>query len=127
MSATHHTLGQLAIPRGMVWVDDNDWVPVVKEMEYSTTGALLVEVIGPVFDGRSAQDRMGLALAAAGLTCHPRHGLIAIDPAPQGAPDVHDVVRDTAADLGVGLVRVQPDHGRIEDVFRDGSGHVAVR
>lgn len=93
----------------------------------STTGALLVEVIGPVFDGRSAQDRMGLALAAAGLTCHPRHGLIAIDPAPQGAPDVHDVVRDTAADLGVGLVRVQPDHGRIEDVFRDGSGHVAVR
>jgi hypothetical protein len=28
-------------------------------------------------------------------------------------------VRDTAADLGLGLVRLQVDHRRIEDVFAD--------
>lgn len=25
---THHTLGTTIIPRGMVWVDEFDWVPV---------------------------------------------------------------------------------------------------
>lgn len=44
MSTTHHTLGTTPIPRGMVWSDENDWVPVVKEIEYSTTGAMLVDV-----------------------------------------------------------------------------------
>ena len=35
-------------------------------------------------------------------------------------PDaVRDLVRDTAADLGLGLVRLQVDHRRIEDVFAD--------
>ena len=33
--------------------------------------------------------------------------------------DVHDLIRDTASDLGLGLVRVQVDHRRIEDVFAD--------
>ena len=28
-------------------------------------------------------------------------------------------VRDTAADLGLGLVRLQPQTGRLEDVFRE--------
>ena len=31
----------------------------------------------------------------------------------------HDVVRDLAVDLGLGLVRMQDRHHRIEDVFRD--------
>jgi len=31
-----------------------------------------------------------------------------------------DVVRDLAVDLGLGLVRMQERHHRIEDVFRDG-------
>ena len=30
---------------------------------------------------------------------------------------VHDVVRDTAADLGLALVRIQPDQAHLEDVF----------
>ena len=34
-----------------------------------------------------------------------------------GTHDVHDLIRDTAVDLGLGLVRIQTDHGRIEDVF----------
>ncbi len=44
MSTTHHTLGLVQIPRGMVWVDEFAWSPVEKTTEYSTTGALLVDV-----------------------------------------------------------------------------------
>jgi hypothetical protein len=43
MSATFHTLGTLQIPRGMVWADEHNWLPVEKDMEYSLTGALLVD------------------------------------------------------------------------------------
>ena len=40
---THHTLGSIAVPRGMVWVDEFDWVPVERAMTYSVTGALLID------------------------------------------------------------------------------------
>ncbi len=36
-----------------------------------------------------------------------------------GVLDVHDLIRDTASDLGLGLVRLQVDHRRIEDVFAE--------
>lgn len=39
-----HTLGAVQIPRGMVWVDEFNWSPVEKALEYSVTGALLVDV-----------------------------------------------------------------------------------
>jgi ABC-2 type transport system ATP-binding protein len=32
---------------------------------------------------------------------------------------VHDLVRDTAADLGLGLMRLQSDRRHLEDVFLD--------
>lgn len=44
MSATHHTLGSIQIPRGMVWADEFDWHAVEREAEYSITGALLLDV-----------------------------------------------------------------------------------
>ena len=50
-----------------------------------------------------------------GLPCRPRGTAIVIDPAPQ--LPVHDLVRDTAADLGLGLMRLQPDRHHLEDVF----------
>lgn len=43
MSAATHTLGAVALPRGMVWADEHDWLPVQKATEYSTTGALLID------------------------------------------------------------------------------------
>ncbi len=43
MSAAYHLLDTLQIPRGMLWIDEFDWVPVEKAMEYSITGALLVD------------------------------------------------------------------------------------
>ena len=41
---THHTLGTLQLPRGMVWVDEFDWHAVDKSTEYSLTGALVIDV-----------------------------------------------------------------------------------
>lgn len=78
------------------------------------TGALLVEVLG----GHAERDAMGQALAGAGLVCRPRGAMISLDPPADGVP-VHDVVRDTAERLGLGLVRLQADHRRLEDVFSD--------
>ncbi|WP_245642780.1 ABC transporter ATP-binding protein [Piscicoccus intestinalis] len=78
------------------------------------TGALLVEVLG----GHAERDAMGQALAGAGLACRARGAMISLDPPADGVP-VHDVVRDTAERLGLGLVRLQADHRRLEDVFSD--------
>ena len=44
MSAPGHTLADIAIPRGMVWIDEHSWTPVEKSLEYSISGALLVDV-----------------------------------------------------------------------------------
>ena len=41
-----------------------------------------------------------------------------------GEGAAHDLVRDTAAELGLGLVRLQADRRHIEDVFLDGGAHV---
>jgi ABC-2 type transport system ATP-binding protein len=82
------------------------------------TGMLLVEVLGE--DG--AQSRMGEALARAGVLCRPRGRLIEIDT--RGGAPVHDLVRDTAVAERVGIVRVQVDHARIEDIFREEAHHV---
>ncbi len=81
------------------------------------TGSLLVEVLGD--DG---QQRMLAALTAAGVAATARGHLIAVESADvRGrSSEVHDLVRDCVADLGLGLVRLEVDHRRIEDVFADG-------
>jgi ABC-2 type transport system ATP-binding protein len=78
------------------------------------TGSLLVEV-----QGRADADRLlGQALVDAGLAARPAGGtLIEVDVRDESTPDV---VRDLAVDLGLGLVRMQERHHRIEDVFREG-------
>ena len=78
------------------------------------TGSLLVEV-----QGRPDADRLlGQALVDAGLTARPADGrLIEVTVRDERTPDV---VRDLTVDLGLGLVRMQERHHRIEDVFRDG-------
>lgn len=42
--STHHTLGSIQIPRGMVWVDEMNWSPVESSAEYGLTGARVVDV-----------------------------------------------------------------------------------
>jgi ABC-2 type transport system ATP-binding protein len=62
--------------------------------------------------------RMAVAVGGAGVATWPGGTLVSLVVA--GAPaDLHDLIRDTASDLGLGLVRLQADHRRIEDVFTD--------
>ena len=87
------------------------------------TGSLLVEVIG----SEAERDRLGEALALRGLVCRPRGAMVAIDPPPPELAlegQAHDVIRDVAAELGLGLMRLQPDRRHLEDVFLDGGTHV---
>ncbi len=81
------------------------------------TGGLLVEVLG----GDTERDQLGERLAQSGLTCRPQGQLVVIDPPPEHLA-VLDLVRDTAADLGLGLVRLQPAQTHLEDVFLEGPG-----
>ena len=78
------------------------------------TGSLVVEV-----QGRPDADRLlGQALVEAGLVARPLEGkLIEVEVRDAATPDV---VRDLTVDLGLGLVRMQERHHRIEDVFREG-------
>lgn len=51
MTAANHTLAGIAVPRGMVWVDEYGWAPVERATGYSLTGALLVDE-SPSLGGR---------------------------------------------------------------------------
>jgi ABC-2 type transport system ATP-binding protein len=119
---TSHLLGELErVSNHLVVLDGGRLLRASAITDFTdTTGTLLVEVLGD--DG--AQDRMGHALAATGLPCRPRGHLVEVDAAVK--PDsAHDLIRDAACDLGLGLVRIQVDHRRIEDVFREEGQHVA--
>ncbi|HQR28156.1 MAG TPA: ABC transporter ATP-binding protein [Nocardioides sp.] len=120
---TSHLLGELErVSDHVVVLDGGRLLRASATTDFlHTTGTLLVEVIGD----HGAQDLMGNALAAAGLPCRPRGHVIAVEATASSAEqDVHDLIRDTACALGVGLVRIQVDHRRIEDVFREGEEHV---
>ena len=113
---TSHLLGELErVSDNVVILDSGRLLRASQTRDFlDATGTLLVEVIG-----EDAQARMGHALAAAGVPVQARGGLLALDPDPELGLDVRDLIRDTAFDLGVGLVRIQADHRRIEDVFAD--------
>ena len=110
---TSHLLGELErVSDNVVVLDGGRLLEARSTDEFlHVTGALLVEVLGD-----DAQSRMAAALAAAGVAATPRGAMLTVDG--QGNA-VHDLIRDTASDLGLGLVRVQADHHRIEDVFAE--------
>jgi ABC-2 type transport system ATP-binding protein len=121
---TSHLLGELErVSDHVVVLDGGHLLRASRTDEFlDATGVLLVEVHGEDAPARKAQ-----GLAAAGVTTTPRGALLTVDAA-AGHPgradgveprDVHDLIRDTASDLGLGLVRLQVDHRRIEDVFAD--------
>ena len=112
---TSHLLGELErVSDHVVVLDGGRLLRASRTDDFlDATGSLLVEVLGD--DGNR---RMVDALVAAGLAATPRGTMIAVEAADTGA-DVHDLIRDTAVDLGLGLVRLQVDHRRIEDVFAD--------
>ncbi|UYM06624.1 ABC transporter ATP-binding protein [Solicola gregarius] len=113
---TSHLLGELEQVSDHVVVLDSGRLlrsSATTDFLYAT-GSLLVEV-----QGLPDADRLlGQALVAAGLEARPAEGaLIEVDVRDASTPDL---VRDLTVDLGLGLVRMQERHHRIEDVFRDG-------
>ena len=112
---TSHLLGELErVSDHVVVLDGGRLLRASRTDDFlDTTGVLLVEVLGD--DG---QARMAQALTRAGVTAVPRGALLSVA-AVHEQLDVRDLIRDTASDLGLGLVRVQVDHRRIEDVFAD--------
>jgi ABC-2 type transport system ATP-binding protein len=112
---TSHLLGELErVSDHVVVLDGGRLLRASRTDEFlDATGVLLVEVLGD-----DAHQRMAQALGRAGVATLPRGNLLTVD-ATAGGADVHDLIRDTAADLGVGLVRLQADHRHIEDVFAD--------
>ena len=112
---TSHLLGELErVSDNVVVLDGGRLLRASRTDEFlDATGVLLVEVLGD-----DAQDRMAAALTGAGVTTTRRGGMLSVDATDR--PDaVRDLIRDTAGDLGLGLVRLQVDHRRIEDVFAD--------
>jgi ABC-2 type transport system ATP-binding protein len=113
---TSHLLGELErVSDHVVVLDGGRLLRASRTDEFmDATGVLLLEV-----HGEDGQARMAEALSRAGVATVPRGALLTVDGA-AGETDVHDLIRDTASDLGLGLVRVQTDHRRIEDVFAEG-------
>ncbi len=113
---TSHLLGELErISDHVVVLDSGRLLRSSATQDFlHTTGSLLVEV-----QGRTDADRLlAQALVDAGLRAWPGEGrLVEVEMADDAT---RDVVRDLTVDLGLGLVRMQERHHRIEDVFRDG-------
>jgi ABC-2 type transport system ATP-binding protein len=113
---TSHLLGELErISDHVVVLDSGRLLRSSATTDFMhRTGTLLVEV-----QGRTDADRiLGQALVEAGLRATPADGrMIEVE---MRDDDTRDVVRDLTVDLGLGLVRMQERHHRIEDVFREG-------
>jgi ABC-2 type transport system ATP-binding protein len=113
---TSHLLGELErVSDHVVVLDSGRLLRSSATTEFlHATGSLVVEVQGQP----DAERLLGQALVAAGLTARPAGGgQIEVVVKDEHTPDV---VRDLTADLGLGLVRMQERHQRIEDVFREG-------
>jgi ABC-2 type transport system ATP-binding protein len=112
---TSHLLGELErISDHVVVLDSGRLLQSSATTDFMhATGTLVVEV-----DGRPDADRLlGQALVDAGLRASPNGRLVEVEVDDEST---YDVVRDLTADLGLGLVRMQERHHRIEDVFREG-------
>ena len=113
---TSHLLGELErVSDHVVVLDGGRLLRSSATVDFlHRTGSLLVEVQG----GPDADRLLGQALVDAGLGARPADGrLIEVEIRDEATPDV---VRDLTVELGLGLVRMQERHHRIEDVFREG-------
>jgi ABC-2 type transport system ATP-binding protein len=118
---TSHLLGELErVSDHVVVLDSGRLLRSSATTDFlHATGNLLVEV-----QGRPDADRLlGQALVDAGVRAWPAdERLVEVEVRDAGT---HDLVRDLTVELGLGLVRLQERHHRIEDVFRDeGAGRV---
>jgi ABC-2 type transport system ATP-binding protein len=116
---TSHLLGELErISDHVVIIDAGRLLRSSATSDFTrATGMLVVEVHEPPQGG--ARDRLGHALAAAGARVRPAGHLLELQ---IDGEQSFDLVRDLAADLGLGLVRMQQQRHHIEEVFRDDAG-----
>ncbi|HWM72530.1 MAG TPA: ABC transporter ATP-binding protein, partial [Nocardioides sp.] len=113
---TSHLLGELErVSDNVVILDGGRLLRSSATVDFlHRTGSLLVEVQG----GPDADRLLGQALVDAGLGAHPADGhLIEVEIRDEATADM---IRDLIVELGLGLVRMQERHHRIEDVFREG-------
>jgi ABC-2 type transport system ATP-binding protein len=127
---TSHLLGELErISDHVVILDAGRLLRSSSTAEFTqATGVLHVEVqdratsAGPggvgteQADGEPARDRLGHALSRAGLRVRPEGRGLAVAAQEES---VYDLIRDTTAELGLGLVRLQQGRHRMDEVFRD--------
>ena len=118
---TSHLLGELEqVSDHVIVLDGGHLLRSSATGEFlAATGSLLVEVVG----AEAERDRLGEALAAARAHLPSARGDGRHRPAAAELAEgvaVHDLIRDVAADLGLGLMRLQPDRRHLEDVFLDG-------
>ncbi|MGH3425677.1 MAG: ATP-binding cassette domain-containing protein, partial [Nocardioidaceae bacterium] len=113
-----HLLGELErISDHVVILDGGQLLRSSATTEFTqTTQVLSVEVQGGTSTD-DPRDRLGRALAAAGITVRPDGRMLAVEIA-----DDHttDTIRDLVTDLDLALVRMHQRRHRIEEVFRDG-------
>jgi ABC-2 type transport system ATP-binding protein len=112
---TSHLLGELErISDHVVVLDSGQLLRSSATTDFMhATGVLLVEVHGRP----DADQLLGRALVEAGLQAWPAGRMVEVE---VKDASTHDVIRDLTVDLGLGLVRIQERHHRIEDVFREG-------
>ena len=112
---TSHLLGELErISDHVVVVEAGRLLRSSATTDFThATGLLLVEVQGATDAGRL----LGQALVDAGHRALPVGGMVEVEMRNEAT---YDVVRDLTVELGLGLVRMQERHHRIEDVFREG-------
>jgi ABC-2 type transport system ATP-binding protein len=117
---TSHLLGELErVCDGIVVIDGG------RLLRHSTTASVTAQtpVVSVEVDGDPAV-LLG-RLEAAGLTVRRDGRLVYVDVADETA---HDVVRDTVADLGLGLLRMERQRHRMTEIFADradeGAAHV---
>jgi ABC-2 type transport system ATP-binding protein len=113
---TSHLLGELERASDHVIVlDAGRMLRSSSTAEFTqATGVLTVEVQDPARS--NPRDVLGQALHEAGLRAVPDGALLQIEIVDEAT---YDTVRDVTAELGLGLVRLQPARHRIEDIFRD--------
>ncbi|MEV0404461.1 ABC transporter ATP-binding protein [Actinoallomurus sp. NPDC050550] len=106
---TSHLLGELErVADHLVIIDGGRLLRSQAVAAFTqASGVLAVEV-------EEEMDRLGEHLAATGLRVHPDGRLLLIDIAGE---TTYDVVRDSVADLGLALVRMENRRHRIEEVF----------
>lgn len=109
---TSHLLGELErVAQHLVIIDGGRLLRSQAVTAFTqASGVLAVEVD----DDLAERDKLGHRLAEAGLRVHPDGRLLLVDIAGE---TTYDVVRDSVADLGLALVRMENRRHRIEEVF----------